>query len=257
MKIFRTHGFSILWISIWFTFALFYSQTNSSHQLQYTLQSPTSEHWLGFDAFGRDFLQTVLRASAFSAGFGFIAMILSVLIGITLGTSIALAPTRIRFVLLRSLDIFLAFPSLIIALSWAALRGPGWSTLLISLFIGSIPGFTRLIYSRTRELMVEDYFTAAKALGATRIRIIRKHLAPALFSFSAIKAPNLFAYALMGEATLSFLGVGAPIGRDTWGSLLAQGRDYLIEAPHIALGAGLPLVITIFSLQLLSEKLTD
>lgn len=184
-------------------------------------------------------------------------MLISCAIGILLGTAIALAPRPLRFLGLRGLEITLAFPSLLIALAWAAVRGPGWETLLVALAIGTLPSFTRLITARARELLQEDYVHAARALGAGPVRLVWSHLTPALLSLCSVKLPGLFAHALLAEATLSFLGVGAPIGRDTWGSLLAQGKDYLLEAPHIAFAAGIPLVMTVLSLQLLSENWTE
>jgi peptide/nickel transport system permease protein len=113
----------------------------------------------------------------------------------------------------------------------------------------------RLIYARAQEVLVQDYIEASIGLGGSKAWILTRHVVPELLSLSLLKAPNLFAQALMAEATLSFLGLGAPIGRDTWGSLLAQGKDYLIEAPHLAIGVGIPLVFTVLSLQKISESL--
>jgi peptide/nickel transport system permease protein len=106
---------------------------------------------------------------------------------------------------------------------------------------------------RAREVLAEDYVLAARSLGAGGGRILTRYLAPPIVSFCWIKTPGLFAHTLMAEATLSFLGIGAPIGQDTWGTLLAQSKDYLLEAPHLAVATGLPLVLTVLALQLISE----
>lgn len=166
----------------------------------------------------------------------------------------SVAPPTLRYTLERALETLLAFPTLLFALSWAALRGPGWDTLAFALIVGTLPGFTRLVYARTRELLVEEYVLAARGLGASPWQLLKNHLAPPLASLCKVKVPNLFAHALLAEATLSFLGIGAPIGRDTWGALLLQGKDYLFEKPHIALGAGLPLALTVLSLQIMTES---
>ena len=218
---------------------------------------PALPHPLGFDAFGRDLLLILLRASAVSVAFGALATVVACVLGIFLGSGIALAPKRIRFYSLRGLDLLMACPSILLALTWSAIRGPGWDTLLISLSLGTLPFMTRLLYFRTQELMNEDFILAAQGLGANSFRIMRHHLAPHLASLCWVKAPGLFAYAVLAEATLSFLGVGAPIGHDTWGALLAQGKDYLLEAPHISIAVGIPLVLTILSLQILSESKTE
>jgi peptide/nickel transport system permease protein len=253
-----TRRLASAWLLIWLipSIVLFFVGTGS-YDLANTLKGPSLSHPFGFDAFGRDLLLTILRASSVSIAFGFLAMVLACAFGIILGSGLALAPSLIRFYLLRTLELLLACPSILLALTWAAIRGPGWDTLLVSLSLGTLPYMTRLLYLRTQELLQEDFIHAAQGLGAGSIRIIRHHLTPHLASLCRVKAPGLFAYALIAEATLSFLGIGAPVGHDTWGSLLAQGKDYLLEAPHIAIAAGVPLVFTVLSLQILSESKSE
>ncbi|MGK5082914.1 ABC transporter permease [Bdellovibrionota bacterium FG-1] len=251
-----------LWLGLWLMTALLiglgtglgYFPHLIEHNLPRTLGGPTFQHPFGFDAFGRDLLLITLQASSISAFFAAFATLTASGLGVLLGTWIAISPHRLNFFLSRCLETVLAFPSLLFALAWAAIRGPGWDTLAMSLLLGSVPGLTRLIQVRAREILSEDYVLAARSLGASGLRVGYRHIAPAVISFCRIKAPNLFASALMAEATLSFLGLGAPIGRDTWGSLLAQGKDYLIEAPHLAFGAGLPLVLTVLSVQILASR---
>jgi peptide/nickel transport system permease protein len=237
-----------LWPALWFGAAALAWRADLSHRLDHALAP-------GFDAFGRALLPLTLKASLVSAAFAGAAVAASVLFAALAGCALALSRGAPRFYGLRALDLTLAFPSLLFALAWAAVSGPGWDTLLASLALGTVPGLTRLVFARARELLREEYVLAARSLGARPARVILRHLLPGVWSLCRVKVPNLFAGALLAEATLSFLGVGAPIGRDTWGSLLAQGRDYLIEAPHIALFAGIPLVMTVLSLQLLSERL--
>lgn len=255
-----TRKLPILWLALWFGIALSTFAIDPScfePVLSRNLRPPTGLHLLGFDAYGRDVLLITLRASIVSIGFCLAAVALSCVCALFFGTGIAVLPDRLRFAALRALDTVLAFPFLLIALSWAAVRGPGWGTLIVSLVIGILPGFTRLVYVRTRELMVEPYIQAAVSIGAGPFRIMTRHLAPMLFSLVAVKLPLLFAGTLMGEATLSFLGIGAPIGSETWGSLLAAGKDYLFEAPHIALAAGLPLTLTVLAFQILASEATQ
>lgn len=247
----------LIWLSLWFGSSLLLliisGNSTATHVLPRTLGSPTLFHPAGFDAFGRDVLSLTLRASLLSGGFALAISFLSCLLGIILGSVTALASARTRFFFQRTNDLFLAFPSLLLALAWAAARGPGWDTLFVSLGLGILPSFVRLMQARAREIVTQDYVHAARALGCGDLRLIRYHLAPPLISLCAIKLPGLFAQALLAEATLSFLGLGTPIGRETWGTMLAQGKEYLVEAPHIALGSGIPLALTVLSLQLLSE----
>ena len=250
-----------IWLILWFGSAVasktVFHQT-FEHSLSHALQEGSATHWLGFDAFGRDLLATTLEASKLSSFIAVMTTLVCCILAFALGGFMAMASPGSRALFQRILEALLAFPSLLLALSWSAIRGPGWDTLVVSLALGILPSFSRLIFVRAREILSEDYIQAARALGAGPFRIFFIHLTPALSSLCAIKIPGLFAYALLAEATLSYLGVGAPIGHDTWGSLLAQGKDYLIEAPHLALGTGIPLVLTILSLQLITEaKLTE
>jgi peptide/nickel transport system permease protein len=243
-----------IWLFIWFGFAIAVRRFPSHHNLSHSL---APAHWpniFGFDTFGRDLLGTVLRASATSAAFAIFVVAVAFAIALFSGCAVALAPERPRFASLRGLDFFLAFPGLLFALGWAAVRGPGWDTLLVALLIGIMPSFIRLVYVTARETLAREYIVAAESLGAGSPRIFFKYLIPSVLPICRVKLPNLFASALMAEATLSYLGIGAPIGRDTWGSLLSQGKDYLIEAPHIAIGTGLPLILTVLALQGISEE---
>jgi peptide/nickel transport system permease protein len=247
-----------IWLALWFSGSwIARLLTDDSPHLPQVLVAPSLFHPLGFDAFGRDLLQASLRAAGSSAAFALGAVSLSLILGLGSGLSLALGNNRLAAWGGALLNGLLAFPSLLLALALAAVRGPGWGTLLGSLAIGTLPAFARLILVRSRELTMEDYVLAAQAAGASPARIALKHLLPAQLSLCAIKIPNLFAQALMAEATLSFLGVGAPIGAETWGGLLAQGQDYLIEAPHLAIGVGIPLVLTVLCLQLLAQDLAE
>ena len=241
---------------MWFIAAAFFSGSSSEHHLADSLKGIHLTHPLGCDTFGRDMLATILRGSLTSAAFALFTTITAIFLAIVIGGLTALTPKTVQFMLSRLLDLFLAFPSLLFALGWAVIRGPGWSTLIFALMIESVPSLTRLVHVRIREILTHDYIEAAKNLGADSLWIMKKHLVPPVLSICMVKLPNLFAHALMAEATLSFLGLGAPLGKDTWGSLLAQGKEYLIEAPHIALTSGFPLVLTVLSLQVLSERLS-
>jgi peptide/nickel transport system permease protein len=255
-----TRALAWLWLGVWFGSALALrglaalaggTWDAAQHQLDRTLGSGCL---LGCDPFGRDVLLLTLDASASSAAVAIAISSLTLLIAILLGAATAFSGALTALLLARTNDLLLAFPALLLALGWAAVRGPGWQTLLGALLLGTLPPFTRLIQTRARELAREEYVLSSHALGATRTHILRRHAFKPLLELALLKFPALFASALVSEATLSFLGLGAPLGRATWGSLLAQGKDYLIEAPWIAVTAGFPLALTILALQVLSAK---
>ncbi len=247
--------FAAFWLIAWFGAALAISGLSAapSYTLPRTLGGPRFSHPLGFDAFGRDLLNITLRGSVHSATFASIAVLVAFLSAFFLGSLGIIAPRAGREVFVRGLDFFLSFPSLLIALAWAAIHGPSWNTLTVALLVETVPSLCRLTFLRAEEIRKEEYIEAASALGANSTQLLGRHYLPALFSLCVLKLPRLFAFALLAESMLSFLGVGAPIGSDTWGSLLAQGKDYLIEAPHIAIGTGLPLIMTILAVQILFE----
>lgn len=242
------------WLILWFTASLAGFSMSSEHQLEHALEPPSWSHPFGFDAYGRDLIQIVLHASLKSSAFSLAAVAVSILLALLMASLTAFSSKPVRYLFLRILESLLAFPSLLFALAYAAVFGPGWDTLNFALLIGILPAFTRLLYLRTQEVLLEEYALASVSMGARPFILFRNHLLPALVSLCNIKIPHLFAHALLAEATLSFLGVGAPIGNDTWGSLLSQGKDYLLENPQIALGTGIPLTFTVLALQFLGES---
>ena len=244
-----------LWLGFFIPMSVLFIGSDSSYHLETTLCSPSLQHPLGCDSFGRDMLTTLLRASGLSLLFAGFAASLGILGGMILGSLIVLLPPWGRSVCERGLEFFLSFPYLLIALGLVAVTGPGWSTLVVALLLGSLPMFTRLMLVRAKEVTHENYFLISRSNGAGHLHLMSFHLFPNLMGLASVKAPNLFAQAIMAEATLSFLGVGAPIGKDTLGALLLMGKNYLLEAPHIALTSGVPLAFTVFSLQILSSRL--
>lgn len=214
---------------------------------------------LGGDAFGRPLVLLIPMAAAGSLGLGAIAATSTALFSLLFSTLILLAidhaqkqNTRLtRWIAnsaQRTIDFFLAFPSLLFSLAFASILGPGWFTLMMALWVGHLPGLIRLLVLRGQEVRRQEFWLCSEALGAGLLRRAFRHLTPALLELVFLKLPSLFASSLIAEATLSFLGMGAPIGRATWGSLLAQGKDYLVEAPNIALATGIPLILTLWAL---------
>ena len=224
------------------------------HHLSQVLQYPSFLHPFGFDAFGRDLLGVTLHASALSAAFAFFATAGALVFAVAVGTITVELPPQPRNILERILLFFLAFPSLLFALAWAAIRGPGWSTLLVSLWLSTVPSLARLALVRGRELALEDYVIASRSAGADPLHVAIKHTGPGILRLCLVKAPQVFSISLMAEASLSYLGVGVPAGGNSWGALLAQGKDYWIEAPHIAASTGLPMILTLLALSHLTES---
>lgn len=246
---------SLVWLVLWITFSgiAFFLVPSPTFELSRALQ-------LGFDSFGRPLASLVLTGS-------FRSLVMALFATLAAG-SLAWLITTIRFGLQEStvasarftrllddsLSIALSFPSLLVALVFAAVFGAGWSTLILALTVGSLPSLLRLLWSQADDVRTEFYVEAARATGASPMGLFVNHVLPGVWEVYALKLPQLFAHALLAEAALSFLGLGAPAQSESWGTLLAQGQNTLIEAPSVLLIVGLPLVITLLALQSLSEK---
>jgi len=250
---FLYRAWAVAWIVFWIGLGCLSGSAKAfpsgveAHDLSSALSAPSSPLNWGADNFGRPLLPLVAAASKKSLLIALGLAVLASFLGTGLGATTALLSRRPRWILERSIEAFLAFPSLLPALLLASLLGSGWTTLLLSILLGSFPAFARLSMARTREILVEGHIASAIALGATRPWILRHHLLTPLLELASIKLPHLIAQAILAEATLTFLGVGAPRGEETWGSLLLQGRDYLLEAPHVAWSAGAPLLLTLLA----------
>jgi peptide/nickel transport system permease protein len=244
-------------VAIFFAWTPEFNLVDALRAPQLSLADPK---WLlGGDAFGRPLILLVPMAAAGSLGLGAFAATSTALLSLLFSTLILLAidhaqtqNTRLtRWIASsaqRTIDFFLAFPSLLFSLAFASILGPGWLTLMMALWVGHLPGLIRLLVLRGQEVRRQEFWLCSEALGAGLFLRAFRHLTPALLELVFLKFPSLFASSLIAEATLSFLGMGAPIGRATWGSLLAQGKDYLVEAPNIALATGIPLILTLWAL---------
>lgn len=248
VKLFSAAHLALGWLAlVAATSAWAWFQPPLPHALEQSLKP-------GYDVFGRPMGILTASAAAQSLMFALASVGIAALAGTTAGVGLAYLPERLRALGMRGLDFVLAFPSLLVSLAWTAVRGPGWETLLVALCLGSVPPLMRFAYARAREIAREDYVIAAHSLGASRFQIARRHGMPAVLELLKAKIPSLLAHALIAESTLTFLGVGAPLGEDTWGSLLAQARDLIFEAPHIAWISGAPLIVTIWALQTLTDR---
>jgi len=251
------NALSSYWLILWSIATVICLSWNEGHHLNEALISP---RWInypifGTDPFGRDLLLLTLKGAFKSMSMAIVATAVIFPISVSLGLIIAIANEGAKQIAKAILDFFISFPAFILALAFVAIIGTGWHTLIASLFLFMLPNAVRLNLVKTESLLKEDYILAASAMGASRFDISLRHLAPQVLQFALIKLPNLFSRLLIAEAALSFMGIGAPLGETTWGMLLSQSRHYLIEAPYMAFFTGLPLFITVFSFQQISENL--
>lgn len=243
-----------VFISIWAASLLW---TELPYSLSHVLLGWKDAPPFGTDSFGRGLGTLTLFAAVQSIGMSTSITVLLFACTLLAAPWIALAPLWLRKSIHSVLQFFLSFPSLLITLAFAAARGPSQSTLVFSIFMGTLPGLVRFFTLRLQEVNNEDFVTSAVAMGATPTHIQFRYLTPYALELVWIKFPQILKDVLISEATLSFLGIGAPPGATTWGSLILQGKDYLLEAPHIILVSSLSFIIFVILLLRLSERLLN
>jgi peptide/nickel transport system permease protein len=160
-------------------------------------------------------------------------------------------------VLMRVVDVLLAFPGLLLALAVITFLGPGLVNTMIAIGIGGIPGYARLMRGEVLSLLERDFISAARALGAGDVRVMGRHLVPLSISPLLVYSTAQLARAVLAEAGLSYLGLGVQPPDPSWGGMIASGQRYLFNAPFMAIFPGLAIIVLVFALNLLGDSLRD
>ncbi len=220
-------------------------------------KAPSAAHWFGTDEFGRDVLSRVIWGTRASL----LAGVVSVSIALSLGLPIGLlAGYRGRFTdaaISRATDAMLACPFLILAIALAAFLGPSLTNAMIAIGISATPIFIRLTRAQVLAAKVEDYVEAARALGNPPLRIAVRHILPNVVPPLIVQASLAIAAAVIAEASLSFLGLGQQPPAPSWGSMLNTAKNYVDQAPWMALWPGLSIFLLVLSFNLLGDGLRD
>ena len=225
--------------------------------LENALCAPSWEHPFGCDNTGGDVFSIVVHGTRLSLKVGITATFICVLIGLVLGSIAGYCGGLIDQILMRLLDIIFAFPGIILAIAIATVMGASETNVIIALVATGWAGYTRLVRGEIRALKEKEYVQAAQALGLSPARVVMRHMWPNILSPVLVTATFGVAGCILAEASLSFLGVGVPPGTPSWGALLDQGRDFLVEAPHISTFPGLAIMITILGFNFLGEGLRE
>jgi peptide/nickel transport system permease protein len=221
------------------------------------LWPPSREFPLGTDEFGRDMLSRIIHGSRVSLQVGIVATALSALVGVTLGVVAGYFGGILDHVVQGMVDVSWAFPTVLFALFLIAVLGPGLTNVMISVGLGYWGGYARVVRGQVLSLREWDYITAAHAIGASDLRIMLRHILPNVLAPVIIMSSLMMADAILIEATLSFLGMGAQPPIPSWGSILAGGRTYLRLAPWVTLFPGIAIMLTVLGFNLLGDGLRD
>jgi len=212
---------------------------------------------LGNDDLGRPVLDRLLAGARTSLLVGVGVVAISVLIGVAVGGVAGLAGGWVDLALVRLIDVFLAFPGILLAIALAGILGPGIDNLIIALAAVGWVGYARLVRAQILSLKRRDHVTAALALGAGPARILLRHLLPLTLAPLLVEATFGIAAAVIAEAGLSFLGLGVQPPQASWGSMIRDGAAYLLVAPHLVLAPGLAVLLVVLSVNLLGDRLRD
>ncbi len=249
-----------VFLLLWVTVALvgpWLPLTPNAVDLPAILAGPGPGSLLGSDDLGRPVLDRLLVGAriAFLVGFG--VVLLSASVGVRVGGIGAFAGGWVDLVLVRLIDVFLAFPGILLAIALAGILGPGIDNLIIALSVTGWVGYARLTRAQILALKERDHVTAARALGVGPGRILFRHLLPLALAPLIVEATFGIAGVVVAEAGLSFLGLGVQPPQASWGSMIRDGVGYMLVAPHLVIAPGIAIAWVVFSVNLLGDRLRD
>ena len=239
-------------------FAIYLAPFDPSEQhLQEGLSGPSHQHLLGQDKLGRDILSRMIYGSRISLLVGISVVSISLIVGVLIGSMAGYFGGIVDEIIMRIVDIFLAFPGILLAIAITAVMGPSLRNVLIALCLMGWVGYARIIRGQILSVRELEYVQAAQANGASSIRILTFHILPNIMAPVIIEMTFGMAGAIIAEAGLSFLGLGVQPPTPSWGSMLAEGRQFLLLAPHLTTFPGLAIMLTVLGLNFVGDGLRD
>ena len=229
----------------------------TTQDLAANLAPPDGDHPLGRDKLGRDILSRVVHGTRVSLAVGVVTVVVAVTLGLLVGGVAGWAGGWVDEVLMRAVDVLLAFPGLLLAIALTAVLGPSLRNVVIALCAIGWTGYARLVRGEIRRLREREFVEAARALGTPGGRILWRHLVPLVAAPLAVQATFGMAGAIVAEASLSFLGLGAQPPTPSWGAMLNDGRAFVLVAPHLTIFPGLAIMLTVLALNFLGDGLRD
>ena len=222
------------------------------------LAGPSLTHWCGTDELGRDILSRLIYGSRISMLVGSCVVAASLAVGLIVGSIAGYYGGRIdRFVNVVVMNAFLSFPGILLAIAFVAFRGPGIFNLVLALSLGGWVGYARLVRAQVLAAREREFVEAARALGASDLRVIVRHILPNIIQPIIVQAAIGMAGAILAEATMSFLGLGVPPPTASWGTMLNDGRAHLFDAPHLVIFPAIVVMLAVLSFNFIGDALRD
>jgi peptide/nickel transport system permease protein len=249
-------------VSIFVLFAIFAPwiapQDPAAINLSTRLAPPAAAHWFGSDELGRDILSRIIYGARISMLVGSCVVLTSLALGLGIGSIAGYYGGGVdRFVNVVLMNAFLSFPGILLAIAFVAFRGPGIFNLVLALSLGGWVGYARLVRGQVLATREKEFVEAARALGASDLRIIVGHILPNIIQPMIVQSAIGMAGAILAEATMSFLGLGVPPPTASWGTMLNDGRAHLFDAPHLVLFPALAVMLAVLSFNFIGDALRD
>ena len=245
----------LIFVAIFADYLAPYPYQKQNLRLQF--QTPSAQHWLGTDEFGRDILSRLIYGARISLQVGMIAVGIALVVGGMLGAIAGYYGRWIDNAIMRVMDVLLSIPQTLLAIAIAAALGPGLFNLMIAVGISAVPNYARIVRSSVLSIREMEYIEAARAVGSSDLRIILKHIIPNSMAPIIVQSTLGVASAILNAAGLSFIGLGIQPPYPEWGAMLSGGRQYIRDYAHLTLYPGLAIMITILALNFLGDGLRD
>jgi peptide/nickel transport system permease protein len=220
------------------------------------MQPPGALYWLGTDHFGRDILSRIIFGARISLLIGLLTVIATGVFGTIIGAAAGFFRPLDNPVM-RLMDALMAFPAILLAITVSAVLGSSVTNVVIALSVATTPHTARIVRASVLVVREREFVEAARALGASEIRVLLRHVMPNAMSALIVRLTYVFAIAILAEAALSYIGVGPPPPAPSFGSIIAQGRDFMADSPWITLFPGIAIIVSVLGLNLLGDGLRD
>jgi ABC-type dipeptide/oligopeptide/nickel transport system permease subunit len=221
------------------------------------LAGPSLAHWAGTDSFGRDMLSRMIHGARIALAVGVLSVLLSMVVGVSLGLVAGYYGGLVDTVIMRVMDGLFAFPVIFLAIATMTIMGFGVKNVIVAVAVGFVPPFARVTRGDVLAVKEEPYVEAARLAGVGTLAILLRHVLPNVLAPIIVQAALYVSGAILTEAGLSFLGLGPPPPTPVWGSMIAEGRNFIVMAPHVSTIPGLVLTVSVIGLNLLGDGLRD